>query len=597
MLKQYTLNMINLKNAIDEMILSPSGFRKIFAKSKDENSTDCEINDDDKVLIAIITFTISNYLKNKPKKYINIGLDSRATGHIISEIIIKTLISNKNNIKFFGILPIPEILAYTKNSQNSKGFIYISASHNPKGYNGLKIGLEDGGVLNSKEINKIIYKIKSNVKKIFLIKKIIKNLKKFNTNKINLKLYETIIQKKTQNKAKSYKTYMQLMQKIIYSDIKNKKNIENIKENIKKNPIGIIGEMNGSSRINSIDREIIESFGLKFEFHNSQIGVFRHGMIPEGKSLSICKKILEKKFKEDNSFQLGYVPDCDGDRGNLVFINKIDKKSKIIEAQKLFALSVLSELSYLYHIGIKNNLAIVVNDATSLNIEKIAALFNAKVYRVEVGEANLTEMADILRGKGLIVRILGEGSNGGNIIYPSKVRDPLTTIFSIIKLLRIKELYKTWCKLSNNTYKENYNLDDILKTINFYSNIETSYEKAMLKLKVENQEILKTNYEKLLEKEIKNNNKLISDLLIDNFEIINYEGIKQNKTRTGDSSGGLKVLLKTAKNEIIATLWMRGSKTEPILRVLSEIKSDKQEKLLNLLEFNKELIQIAYSLM
>ena len=577
------------------MILSPSGFRKIFAKSKDEDSTDCEINDGDKVLVSVIAFTISDYFKKKAKKYINIGLDSRTTGNIISEVIIKTLILSGNDIKFFGILPIPEILAYTKNSKNSKGFIYISASHNPRGYNGLKIGLDDGGVLNSKEINKIIHKIKSNIENEILIEKIIKPLKNFNTNEANLKQYERIIQDRTQNKAKSYCEYKSLMYEIIYSNKNDKKNIDNLKENIKKNPIGIIGEMNGSSRVNSIDGDIIRSFGVKLEFHNTQMGVFKHGMIPEGKSLHMCRQILEKKFKEDNSFQLGYVPDCDGDRGNLVFIDKISEKSKIIEAQKIFALSVLSELSYLYHIGIKSNLAVVVNDATSLNIEKIATLFNAKVYRVEVGESNLTEMADILRGKGLIVKILGEGSNGGNITYPSKVRDPLATVFSIIKLLRIKELHKVWCSLSNNKYGENYNLNDILKTINFYSNVETSSQDAILKLRVNNQETLKANYEKLLEKEMKNS-KLISELLIDNFTVINYEGIKQSKTRTGDSSGGLKVLLNSsAKKEIIASLWMRGSKTEPIFRVLSEIKSENQDRLLDLLKFNKDLIQNAYS--
>ncbi|UGQ15725.1 phosphoglucomutase [Borrelia sp. RT5S] len=595
MLRGYELNTTNLKHSISEMILSPSGFRKIFAKSKDEDSTDCEIDDGDKVLVSIIAFTISDYFKKKAKKYINIGLDSRTTGNIISEVIIKTLILSGNDIKFFGILPIPEILAYTKNSKNSKGFIYISASHNPRGYNGLKIGLDDGGVLNSKEINKIIHKIKSNIENEILIEKIIKPLKNFNTNEANLKQYERIIQDRTQNKAKSYCEYKSLMYEIIYSNKNDKKNIENLKENIKKNPIGIIGEMNGSSRVNSIDGDIIRSFGVKLEFYNTQMGVFKHGMIPEGKSLHMCRQILEKKFKEDDSFQLGYVPDCDGDRGNLVFIDKISEKSKIIEAQKIFALSVLSELSYLYHIGIKSNLAVVVNDATSLNIEKIATLFNAKVYRVEVGESNLTEMADILRRKGLTVKILGEGSNGGNITYPSKVRDPLATVFSIIKLLRIKELHKVWCSLSNNKYGENYNLNDILKTINFYSNVETSSQDAILKLRVNNQETLKANYEKLLEKEMKNS-KLISELLIDNFTVINYEGIKQSKTRTGDSSGGLKVLLNSsAKKEIIASLWMRGSKTEPIFRVLSEIKSENQDRLMDLLKFNKDLIQNAYS--
>lgn len=126
MLKHYTLNITNLRKAINEMILSPSGFRKIFAKSKDENSTDFEINDDDKILVALITFTISNYFKDQPKKYINIGLDSRATGNIILEIIIKTLIFNKDSVNFFGILPIPEILAYTKKKVKIQKDLYTS---------------------------------------------------------------------------------------------------------------------------------------------------------------------------------------------------------------------------------------------------------------------------------------------------------------------------------------------------------------------------------------------------------------------------------------------------------------------------------------
>ncbi len=577
------------------MILSPSGFRKIFAQSKKENSMDNEINEDDKILVAIISLTISNYFQDKPKQYINVGLDSRATGNVISQIIIKTLILNNDKINFFGILPIPEILAYTKISKNSKGFIYISASHNPKGYNGIKTGLDDGGVLNSNEINKIIKQIKYNIQNKNLIKNLIKKLQNFNNNTQYLKTYETIIASKDKLKAQSYNAYKSLMQQIIYSDEHNQENIDILKANIKKEQMGIIGEMNGGSRINSIDKEMLQSLGLKLEFHNTEIGIFKHGMTPEGKSLNMCKKILEQKFQKDNSFQLGYVPDCDGDRGNLITINK-NGQANIISSQKIFALSVLSELSYLYHIGIKKNLAVVVNDATSLNIEKIASLFNAKVYRVEVGEANLTEMADILRNKGLIIKIFGEGSNGGNITHPSKVRDPLATVFSIIKLLKIKNLYKIWCTLSQNSYNEYYNLDDILKTINFYSNIEVSSKEAILKIRVQNQETLKTNYEKLLKTEFNKNNTIINQLQINNYEILNYEGITQTTTRTRDASGGLKVLLKNDKYEIIGSLWMRGSKTEPIFRVLSEVKSEYHNLLYDILDFHKHLIKTANSI-
>lgn len=592
MLKQYSLNMKNFKKAFDEMIFSASGFRKIFAKSKNEDSTENEIDNEDKVLIALIIFTISNYFKNESRPYIGLGLDSRPTGNIIAEITMKILITSKEKIKFFGILPITEILACTKKSKDSKGFIYISASHNPVGYNGIKIGLNDGGVLNSAKTQEIIKQIKNNSQNEKLIKHLINTLNKFDEDKAHLEYYKKTIKLEKENKNQSYEAYKSLIHEIAYENDINNKNIEILKKRILKNPIGIIAEMNGSSRINSIDKELIESLGLKIELHNNKIGIFKHNIIPEGKSLNKCKKLLQKKYIKDNSFELGYVPDCDGDRGNLVFIDKVTNTTSIIEAQKIFALVVISELSYLYYTGIKNNIAIVTNDATSLNIEKIANFFNAKVYRVEVGEANLTEMADDLRAQGFIVKISGEGSNGGCIIYPSRVRDPITTLLSIVKLLKMKELYQIWCKLSKNYYKEKYSLKDILNTTNFYSNVIVSSKKANLtNLKIENQEILKSNYENLLIKEIKRN-KLFQELSIVDYEIINYEGKIQSKIRTGDASGGLKVLLKTNK-EIVATLWMRISKTEPVTRVLSEVIYTKRNILLKLLEFNKRLIKKA----
>nr|WP_267914962.1 phosphoglucomutase [Borreliella garinii] len=592
MLKQYSLNMKNFKKAFDKMIFSASGFRKIFAKSKNEDSTENEIDNEDKVLIALIIFTISNYFKNESRPYIGLGLDSRPTGNIIAEITMKILITSKEKIKFFGILPITEILACTKKSKDSKGFIYISASHNPVGYNGIKIGLNDGGVLNSAKTQEIIKQIKNNSQNEKLIKHLINILNKFDEDKAHLEYYKKTIKLEKENKNQSYEAYKSLIHEIAYENDINNKNIEILKKRILKNPIGIIAEMNGSSRINSIDKELIESLGLKIELHNDKIGIFKHNIIPEGKSLNKCKKLLQKKYIKDNSFELGYVPDCDGDRGNLVFIDKVTNTTSIIEAQKIFALVVISELSYLYYTGIKNNIAIVTNDATSLNIEKIANFFNAKVYRVEVGEANLTEMADDLRAQGFIVKISGEGSNGGCIIYPSRVRDPITTLLSIVKLLKMKELYQIWCKLSKNYYKEKYSLKDILNTTNFYSNVIVSSKKANLtNLKIENQEILKSNYENLLIKEIKRN-KLFQELSIVDYEIINYEGKIQSKIRTGDASGGLKVLLKTNK-EIVATLWMRISKTEPVTRVLSEVIYTKRNILLKLLEFNKRLIKKA----
>ncbi len=153
------------------------------------------------MLIALIIFTIANYFKNESRPYMGLGLDSRPTGNIIAEITMKILITSKEKIKFFGILPITEILACTKKSKDSKGFIYISASHNPVGYNGIKIGLNDGGVLNSTKTQEIIKQIKNNSQNEKLIKHLINTLNKFDEDKAHLEYYKKTIKLEKETKT------------------------------------------------------------------------------------------------------------------------------------------------------------------------------------------------------------------------------------------------------------------------------------------------------------------------------------------------------------------------------------------------------------
>jgi hypothetical protein len=62
------------------------------------------------------------------------------------------------------------------------------------------------------------------------------------------------------------------------------------------------------------------------------------------------------------------------------------------------------------------------------------------------------------------VRILGEGSNGGTITHPSKVRDPLSTLGAMIRLLRGGDkadspgLFRRWLEASgqDGAYKADF---------------------------------------------------------------------------------------------------------------------------------------------
>ena len=168
-------------------------------------------------------------------------------------------------------------------------------------------------------------------------------------------------------------------------------------------------------------------------------GDIRHAILPEGENLMFCAAEMERLRKngktlfEKNCF-LGYMPDCDGDRGNIIYWSLRQNKALILEAQEVFALSVTAELAYLAYLHESGGpIAVAVNGPTSLRIEEIAACFGAQVFRAEVGEANVVNRAAELRAQNYTVRILGEGSNGGNITHPASVRDPLNTIFAILK--------------------------------------------------------------------------------------------------------------------------------------------------------------------
>ncbi|HOV65301.1 MAG TPA: hypothetical protein PLG43_15620, partial [Spirochaetia bacterium] len=287
-----------------------------------------------------------------------------------------------------------------------------------------------------------------------------------------------------------------------------------LEESIQREPIGICAELNGSARTLSIDETFLKSIGAKVKRINGKPREFAHAILPEGESLTMCKNELERLHAQDPAFLLGYVPDNDGDRGNIVYIDTATKQAHILDSQEVFALACVAELAFLdYSEGLvstvtlrqKAKRAIVVNDPTSLRIERIARVFGVKVFRAEVGEANVVNLARDLRKSGFTVRILGEGSNGGNITHPAAVRDPLNTIFAFIKLLRIKDstdrkgLFRLWCEKSgqNNVYKEDFGINDILDTLPKFTTTRVYEPRAMINLKTQNHGLLKAKYEEI----------------------------------------------------------------------------------------------------
>jgi len=409
-----------------------------------ENSLSPFLSDADIVIVAAMAAVYAHFIK---KTYVNyaptvlVGIDTRPTGPAIADIFIRVLIAEGCEVHYLFIVPAPEIMAYahytTKlslaDSAHADGFAYISASHNPPGYNGLKFGL-GGGVLSSEQISPLIATLKCELAENSVPLRMLKTLENASSSAIAA-CYERV----AFWKRRSLSAYMLFSHEVFTneSDIEAQDTmLAQIAKANKAIGLGVLGELNGSARTQSIDADWLGALGVQAELITTEPGNFVHRIVPERDSLDLCRAELYTRYVADPRFMLGYVPDCDGDRGNIVIIDTKNTKAVSLEAQEVFAIVCLSELSYLRLKGVTKPIAVVVNDATSMRIEAIAGILGARVFRAETGEANVVNCAEELRAHGWIVRMLGEGSNGGTIIHPSRVRDPLSTLGSLIRLLR-----------------------------------------------------------------------------------------------------------------------------------------------------------------
>ncbi len=604
----------NKKEFEHNMILSASGWRKVFALSGDEQDASPEISDKDFNIAIAAADTFFEYISNKTNgqtPVIAVGMDARPTGPKIADAIIRLLNSRNAVIQFIGITAAPEIMAYARKLD---GFIYISASHNPIGHNGIKFGTNDGGVLNAAE-NAIVCKdfLKKLNDEDYLsgIKYLVDNCKN-----------SRILQIETETKSpklNALKTYYNFVNTTITDFTEENGNQQNyifslIQKSVQEKPLGIVCDFNGSARTISIDKGYFTSKSINFYSINDKPRQIVHEIIPEAENLIYVAQEMERLQKEGHKeVILGYMPDCDGDRGNIVFWNEKLQQAQILKAQEVFSLSVLAELTYSLWknknlqnfsknqknqklIAQDEKLAVCVNCPTSMRIEEIAETLGVKVFRAEVGEANVVNCAREAREKGFTVRILGEGSNGGTITYPSAVRDPLNTIFAIIKLLTIREdgLFELWCQKRGVKYNPDFSLTDVLNTLPVYTTTGVSEKRAVLHIKTKDHALLKANFQKVLEDEWLK----VSAIFETKYNFYSYEAIITKGTKETrnvkdfslSGKGGLKILFKDKKENNLAFIWMRGSGTEPVFRIMCDVKGDNPEMERKLLEWETQML-------
>lgn len=581
-----------------EMILSASGWRKVFAASGNEQDKSPEITVESRAIAVASACVFFDYLKNVSGQecpVIAVGMDTRPTGAALADAMLRTLVKKGAVIQYLGVSSAPEIMAYARKLD---GFIYISASHNPVGHNGIKFGTNDGGVLNAQENAKVCEKFLELLKDDDKLNALVEDCLNCRTSEL-----EQVYQTRESSKHNSLKAYESFIKESISSSTdkeEQEKFFNMIKAAGEEKPIGVVCDFNGSSRNFCIDRNFFAENNIHFNSINDSEIV--HEIIPESENLIHVAKQMEwlqaQGYKE---YILGYMPDCDGDRGNIVYWDEKQKKAVILKAQEVFSLSVLAELCWCIwnNKGKDVKPAVAVNCPTSMRIEEITKALGAQAFRAEVGEANVVNLAREKRAEGYTVPILGEGSNGGTITHPSSVRDPLNTVFALLKLLTIREdgLYELWCKKSGNNFKPDFTLTDILESLPAYTTTGVSEPRAVLKVKTTDHEKLKASFQKVFEKDWKEKKADLEK----KFGITSYEAIITNGTKESrdvkdfslSKKGGLKILFKDKNDQPLAFIWMRGSGTEPVFRIMCDVKGNKPEEEKELLEWETKLIKEA----
>ncbi len=606
-----------IEKSLSSMILSVSGWRKVFAESGDEEDPTKSISHADGAITVFVALAFARYLgaplaqkdaiqsKQPPTSLqtetsptILVGLDARPTGRLIGDLICRTLLCLGCKVRYLFICAAPEIMADCNlYPDEADAFLYVSASHNPIGHNGFKFGKE-GGVYAGSESKSLTDTFLS----IFEEEGVFTYIQKLSST-LEEKIYFEVLNSVKSQKQQSLERYEQFILATASKSSNAKDHYafsRSVIANTETNAFGILGELNGSARSVSIDHSFLKSLGLKVTMLNNKVGQVVHGIVPEGENLELCRESLEELYAGDNAYILGYVPDNDGDRGNLVYIRESTGKAEILEAQNVFSLVVLAELCQAHLENPQAKLAVVVNGPTSMRIDRICEMLGVEVFRSEVGEGNVVELANIKRAEGYLIPVLGEGSNGGNITHPAKVRDPMNTLMSLIKLMTQDELITLWARVSKTRMPRKITLEAIIESLPRFVTTPSFSDKGKMQVSA-SQRALKQAYEELFLMEWEKRKEELKDMGIKTYEVYQMEGTTLYQgageaNRNEPYSGGYKIVFSNALGEGTDFIWMRGSKTEPVFRVLADCQGEDTDRHDYLLEWQRSLIAQANEL-
>ncbi|NVM56247.1 MAG: phosphoglucosamine mutase [Candidatus Helarchaeota archaeon] len=300
-----------------------------------------------------------------------VGQDARISGAMVKNAIYSGILSVGCQPVDVGICPIPSILILTK-QRKAIGGIAVTASHNPKDWNGLKFINGKGLFLNHSQIEEFLD---------------IYHQGDFSLAKVEN--YKSLLYEKNP-------TNPHLRKLLNYLNV----------DLIRRKKFKVAADCcNGAGAV--LMPQFLKALGCQMILINTTLdGVFAHHPEPIPENISKLSKIIKEKNAD-----IGFVQDADADR--LAIVNE---KGEPIGEELTLALAVKYILD-------KKPGPVVTNLSTTQAINDIAGEHNAPVFRTKIGEIHVVE--EIINRKALIG---GEG-NGG-VIFPEihPCRDSFTAM-------------------------------------------------------------------------------------------------------------------------------------------------------------------------
>lgn len=316
-----------------------------------------------------------------PGGMVVIGRDGRASGEMFSSVIASVLMAHGLDVADLGPCSTPTVGVQVR-SMGAQAGIQISASHNPKEYNGLKLFGSDGRVLNKTQGEKVLDSYRQGVSRWVSVEQLGRRIPVGDGHLAHLEL--------------------------VLGSING--------EPIRQRKFRVLLDCNhGAGGL--LGRRLLEALNCELTVMGEEPdGNFDHPPEPIAENLQgISRRVV------DGGFDLGFCQDPDADR-----LAVIDEHGRFIGEELTLALCLLQSLPQ----HPKQNAAVVVNCATSSVSAEIAKKYGFRVLQSAVGEANVADAMlenDACFG--------GEGNGGPIDPQVGYVRDSFVGMARILSLL------------------------------------------------------------------------------------------------------------------------------------------------------------------